>query len=134
MLWDGTTNRMQEALAVFHPIVNSRWFVNTTIALIFTKYDKLRTKLAAGPLKAYFAEFEADNNVEEAAAYITHKFLSLNETQKHIEVYYNSIVDDQWRLGETAMDILQRVRHDSLGRGFTADSPSSGIPHSRLSV
>ncbi|KAL8646043.1 MAG: hypothetical protein Q9226_007038 [Calogaya cf. arnoldii] len=120
---DETANRMQEALSVFDAIVNSKWFVNTTIALIFTKYDKLRTKLDAGPMKAYFADFEADNNVEEAAAYITHKFLSLNATQKHIEVYYTSIVDDQWRLGQTAMDFLQRVRRD-----FIAYSHPSGIP------
>ncbi|KAL8847613.1 MAG: hypothetical protein Q9221_007343 [Calogaya cf. arnoldii] len=133
-LFDGTTNRMRDALEVFHSIVNSKWFVRTTIALIFTKYDKLRTKLAAGPLKAYFADLEADNNVEEAGAYITHKFLSLNETQKHVEVHYTSIVDEPWRLGETAMDILQRVRHDSLGREFPADSLSSGITHSRVSV
>ena len=111
---DETANRVTEALTLFDSIVNSRWFINTTFALLFTKYDRLAAKLKASPLKNYCPDFEGGDDLEEATAYITNKFVSLSQQDdRTIEVYYTSIVDDQRSLGKTAIDFLQRVTYTS---------------------
>ena len=105
---------MQEALSLFDSIVNSRWFVKSKVALIFTKYDKLAAKLESSPLKNYFTDYERNNNLEEATAYITDRFVSLNQHKtKLVEVYYTSIVDGPQSLGKTAMEALQQFAQDT---------------------
>jgi guanine nucleotide-binding protein subunit alpha len=114
---DETVNRIQEALTLFDSIVNSRWFINTPIALLFTKYDKLSAKLKANPLKNYCPDFEGGYDLEKATTYITNRFVSLSRhDDKTIEFFYTSIVHDQRSLGKTAMDFLQRVKCDYSAR------------------
>ncbi|MCJ1403255.1 guanine nucleotide-binding protein subunit alpha [Xylographa trunciseda] len=115
---DETVNRVQEALRLFDSIVNSRWFKKTAFALLFTKYDKLAVKLKASPLKYYFPDFKGRDDLEEATAYITNRFVSLSRhDDRTIEVFYTSIVDDERSLGKTAIDFLQRIRYDYSARG-----------------
>ncbi|MCJ1377204.1 guanine nucleotide-binding protein subunit alpha [Xylographa soralifera] len=115
---DEKVNRIQEALTLFDSIVNSRWFVHTEFALLFTKYDKLATKLKASPLKNYCPDFEGGHDLAEATAYITDRFVSLSRhDDKVIEVYYTSIADDERSLGETAIDFLKRVTYHDSARG-----------------
>ncbi|MCJ1283127.1 guanine nucleotide-binding protein subunit alpha [Xylographa opegraphella] len=110
---DETVNRMQEALVLFDSVVNSRWFVKTAIALFFTKYDKLAAKLKASPMKNYFPQFVGGDDLEEATAYITRRFVSLNENHaKPIAVHYTSIVDNPRKPGKMAIDFLQRTTDD----------------------
>ena len=40
-----TQNRMKESLVLFESIVNSRWFLRTSIILLLTKIDVFRHKL-----------------------------------------------------------------------------------------
>ena len=48
LLEDDSANRMNEALALFKEIVNSKWFVDTEIILLLNKTDLLQEKLRAG--------------------------------------------------------------------------------------
>ena len=114
---DPTVNRIHEALELFHSIVNTRWFVNTTIALLFTKCDKLATKLKSSPLENYFPDFYGGDDLEAATTYMTNRFVSLKQYRSQsIEVHYINIVDDPRGPGKTAMDFLERVTHDASAR------------------
>ncbi|MCJ1434227.1 guanine nucleotide-binding protein subunit alpha [Xylographa pallens] len=114
---DETVNRMQEALNLFESLVISRWFVNTTFALIFTKYDKLVANVKASPLRNYFLDFEGGDDLEKATAYMTNRFLSLNQQDdRTIEVLYTSIDVDPRNPGKMAMDFLKRVMYDHSAR------------------
>ncbi|MCJ1293668.1 guanine nucleotide-binding protein subunit alpha [Xylographa carneopallida] len=107
------TNRMQENFMLFESMIKFRWASSPTFALLFTKYDKLAGKLKTSPMKNYFPDFQGDDDLEHATAYITNRFLSLSRTHnRHIEIHYTSIVDHPRRLGYTVMDFLQRVRFD----------------------
>lgn len=126
LLEDDRVNRMQEELTLFDSIVNSRWFVKTKFALVFTKYDKLAAKLAYSPLRRTFPDFEGGDDLNEATAYITNRFVSLSEhNDKTIVVYYTSIVDDQRSPGKTAMDFLQ---------GFTSGNPAGVQVTKRVTI
>ena len=64
-----------------------KWFVKTEFALLFTQYDKLAAKLHANPLKD-FPDFEGGDDLEEATAYITNRFVSLSQRQNHQGLLY----------------------------------------------
>ena len=109
---DKTVNGMHEALVLFDSIVNTKRFTNTSFALFFIKYDKLAAKLKASPLKNYFPIFKGGDDLEEAAAYITKKFVSLSQhSNKTIDVYYTSIVEDRRSPGKMAKGFLKRVAY-----------------------
>ncbi|CAG8439727.1 6492_t:CDS:2 [Diversispora eburnea] len=50
----GILNRLAERLILFESIINSRWFLRTSIILLLTKIDLFRTKLLRVPLEQYF--------------------------------------------------------------------------------
>lgn len=47
---DENQNRMEETLALFHEIINSRWFRNTSIILFLNKRDMFQEKIKESPL------------------------------------------------------------------------------------
>ena len=101
--------RMQEALDLFDSIVDSKWFVCTTFALFFTKYDKLAEKLKTSPMKKYFPDFKGGNDLQEARTYITDRFASSSKHKsQNIEFFDTSIIDDERNLGKTTINFLQR--------------------------
>lgn len=102
---DETVNRMQEALILFDDTINSIRFFSTETALIFTKCDKLAAKLKTTPMKKFFPDFEGGDDLQNARAYITDRFISLNQhSDKNISIYYTSIADDEKSLGKVAVN------------------------------
>ena len=57
---DGSVNRLQEALDLFHNICHSQWFTRTAVQLVFNKTDLFREKLKTSPLEAYFPDFQGE--------------------------------------------------------------------------
>ena len=92
---DKSVDDMSEALYLFKFVVNSPWFIDTQFALLFTKCDTLAAKLKASPMRKYFLDFDGGDDIEDAKAYITDRFVSLSlRDKKTIEVYYTSSIDD----------------------------------------
>lgn len=50
-------NRMQESLVLFESVINSRWFLRTSVILFLNKIDVFKMKLAKTPLEKYFPEY-----------------------------------------------------------------------------
>jgi guanine nucleotide-binding protein subunit alpha len=48
---------MIESIALFESVVNSRWFLHTSIMLFLNKVDLFKTKVARVPLEKYFPDY-----------------------------------------------------------------------------
>ena len=84
MFEDDETNRMADALKVFHMVSNSRHFENIPIILLFNKVDLFREKLGRGIEFESFSEdyeFKGDgSNYAAVTGFVRETFESQNET------------------------------------------------------
>lgn len=106
---DNTTNMMQEALALFDSTCNDRWFLKTSMILLFTHIHSLQRKLATSPIRNHFPDFEGDPlSFEAAKAYIMTRFVNLNQkVENTIQVHFTDMTDDT-SLGKAAFAALQK--------------------------
>jgi guanine nucleotide-binding protein subunit alpha len=82
---DNTQNRMMESLVLFDSVVNSRWFMRTSIVLFLNKVDLFRAKLPKSPLGNYFPDYSGGNDVNRAAKYLLWRFNQVNRA--HLNLY-----------------------------------------------
>lgn len=74
-LEDEKTNSMTDTLTFFEEICSLVPFADTPLVLVFTKVDKLKSKLAHSPLSAYFPDYEKKEvDVNHAISFIHKKF------------------------------------------------------------
>ncbi|KAL2000062.1 hypothetical protein VTN02DRAFT_3609 [Thermoascus thermophilus] len=78
-------NRMMESLVLFDSVVNSRWFMRTSIILFLNKVDLFRQKLGRSPLSKYFPDYSGGNDVNRAAKYLLWRFNQVNRA--HLNLY-----------------------------------------------
>ncbi|KAF7296914.1 Heterotrimeric G-protein alpha subunit [Mycena indigotica] len=74
-------NRMRESLYLFESIINSRWFLRTSVILFLNKIDVFKRKLPKIPLGRYFPEYAGGNDLKKAAKYILWKFMQENRAK-----------------------------------------------------
>ncbi len=60
LLEESGQNRMQESLVLFESVINSRWFLRTSVILFLNKIDVFKVKLAKTPLEKYFPEYTGE--------------------------------------------------------------------------
>lgn len=58
---------MLESLSLFESIVNSRWFIHTSIMLFLNKVDLFQAKLTRVPLNKYFPDYVGKQYIESSA-------------------------------------------------------------------
>ena len=78
-------NRMMESLVLFDSVVNSRWFMRTSIILFLNKVDLFKEKLERSPLANYFPDYSGGNDVNRAAKYLLWRFNQVNRA--HLNLY-----------------------------------------------
>lgn len=54
---------MQESLVLFESVINSRWFLRTSVILFLNKIDLFKQKLPKVPLVQYFPEYTGKYSV-----------------------------------------------------------------------
>ncbi len=94
-------NRMQESLILFDSVINSRWFLRTSIILFLNKIDVFKSKLpkvrlgcsrsqmctlhdaysSQVPLERYFPEYTGGADINKAAKYILWRFMQANRAR-----------------------------------------------------
>ncbi|KAF9444173.1 heterotrimeric G-protein alpha subunit, GPA3-like protein [Macrolepiota fuliginosa MF-IS2] len=84
---------MQESLHLFESVVNSRWFMRTSIILFLTKIDLFKAKIGEVPLARYFEEYTGGADVNKAAKYILWKFIQCNRARLSIYPHLNQAQD-----------------------------------------
>jgi len=90
---------MAESLVLFDSVINSRWFLRTSIVLFLNKIDVFRRKLRRVsdwrhllfvsckptipkvPLEQYFQEYTGGPNVNKATKYILWRFMQANRAK-----------------------------------------------------
>ncbi|KAF7344885.1 Heterotrimeric G-protein alpha subunit, GPA3-like protein [Mycena venus] len=78
---DRRLNRMRESLILFESVINSRWFLRTSVILFLTKIDLFKKKLPRIPLKRYFPEYTGGSDLNKAAKYILWEFMQKNRAR-----------------------------------------------------
>lgn len=84
---DETVNRMHEAMTLFESVVNSRWFVQTSIILFLNKTDLFAQKLSTSPLRETFAEYTGGDNYHLACEFLLSKYNALNHHPEKKMIY-----------------------------------------------
>ena len=95
-------NRIAESLVLFDSVINSRWFLRTSIILLLNKVDIFRDKLrtvsnrdlffsffggltnSQVPLERYFQEYTGGPNANKAAKYILWRFMQANRAKLNV--------------------------------------------------
>ncbi|KAJ6471434.1 G-protein alpha subunit-domain-containing protein [Mycena sanguinolenta] len=85
LIEDRDQNRMCESITLFSSIINSRWFVRTSIFLFFTEIDVFKAKISKIPLSSYFPEYTGGPDVHSAARFILWRFMQ--ENRARLSVY-----------------------------------------------
>lgn len=85
LLEEANQNRMMESLVLFDSVVNSRWFMRTSIILFLNKVDLFKDKLARSPLGNFFPDYSGGNDVNRAAKYLLWRFNQVNRA--HLNLY-----------------------------------------------
>ncbi|KAI8150348.1 guanine nucleotide binding protein, alpha subunit [Fennellomyces sp. T-0311] len=77
-------NRMMESLVLFESVVNSRWFLRTSVILFLNKIDLFVTKMARVPLERYFPDYSGGNDASKGAKYLLWRFNQTNRMKLKI--------------------------------------------------
>ena len=83
-------NRMIESLVLFESVINSRWFLRTSIILFLNKIDVFKQKLPKVPLERYFQEYTGGPDINKAAKYILWRFMQKNRAR--LSVYPQCVI------------------------------------------
>ena len=86
-------NRMLESLVLFESVINSRWFVRTSIILFLNKFDLFEAKLKKVPLQKYFPEYTGGDDVNKAAKFMLWRFQQLNRGKLNIYPHLTCATD-----------------------------------------
>ncbi|KAI9012886.1 guanine nucleotide binding protein, alpha subunit [Gaertneriomyces semiglobifer] len=121
LLEESTQNRMAESLILFESVINSRWFLRTSIILFLNKTDLFKIKLARNPLEKYFPEYKGGPDINKAAKFILWRFTQTNRARLNIYPHLTQATDtSNIRLVFAAVKvtILQNALKDSVSRMF----------------
>ncbi|KAJ6596198.1 heterotrimeric G-protein alpha subunit, GPA3-like protein [Mycena vulgaris] len=109
-------NRMRESLYLFESVINSRWFLRTSVILFLNKIDVFKRKLPKIPLGRYFPEYAGGNDLQKAAKYILWKFMQENRAKLTVYPHMTQATNTKYiRLVFAAVKetILQNALKDS---------------------
>jgi len=93
LIEDKEQNRMVESLMLFDSVVNSRWFIRTSIILFLNKYDLFVIKLKKIPLEKFFPDYSGEKEPKKAASFIRDKFLQKNKAKLAIFPHLTQATD-----------------------------------------
>ena len=74
---ESNRNRMMESMVIFDSVVNSRWFMRSSVFLLLNNLDSFRRKLRRAPLANYFPDYSGGNDVNKAEEFILWRFTQL---------------------------------------------------------
>lgn len=116
LLEEDSQNRLEESLALFDSVVNSRWFSRTSVVLFLNKIDVLASKLPYSPLEDYFPDYNGGNSINKAVKYILWRFTQLNRSGLNIYPHVTQATDTsniQLVFAAVSETILENLLRDS---------------------
>ncbi|KAF7333954.1 Heterotrimeric G-protein alpha subunit [Mycena sanguinolenta] len=77
-------NSMRESITLFSDIINSRWFLRTSIILFLTEVDVFKTKITKIPLERHFPEYTGGPDINNAVRFILWRFMQENRARLRV--------------------------------------------------
>lgn len=93
LLEEVTRNRMLESLDLFKSVINSRWFLRTSIILFLNKIDVFKVKIHKVSLENFFKDYTGGADVNRAAKYILWRYLQLNKSRLSVYPHLTQATD-----------------------------------------
>ncbi|KAJ2538009.1 Guanine nucleotide-binding protein alpha-2 subunit [Coemansia sp. RSA 1853] len=93
LLEDSSHNRMDESLVLFDSIVNSRWFLRTSIILFLNKKDIFEKKIKVVPISNYYPEYTGGPEYKHALNFVLWKFSQANRADLKIYPHVTQATD-----------------------------------------
>ncbi|KAI0061797.1 G-protein alpha subunit [Artomyces pyxidatus] len=93
LLEEKKQNRMAESLVLFDSVINSRWFLRTSIILFLNKIDVFKNKLPKVPLEKFFPEYTGGSDVNKGAKYILWRFMQANRARLSVYPHITQATD-----------------------------------------
>jgi guanine nucleotide-binding protein G(i) subunit alpha len=93
LLEDPNVNRLQESIQVFDSVINSRWFLKSTIIFFMNKTDLFKDRLRRFPLENYYKDYANGFDPSKAAKYIYLLFQDVNRQKLKIYPHYTNACD-----------------------------------------
>jgi len=84
---------MAESLVLFESVINSRWFLRTSIILFLNKIDVFKAKLPKVPLDRFFPEYTGGTDVNKGAKYILWRFMQANRARLNVYPHITQATD-----------------------------------------
>ncbi|KAI7880854.1 G-protein alpha subunit [Lichtheimia hyalospora FSU 10163] len=116
LLEESRQNRMMESLVLFESVINSRWFLRTSIILFLNKIDVFKSKLPKLPFERYFPDYGGGQDIKNATKYILWRFNQTNRAKLNIYPHLTEATStNNIRLvfGAIAETILRNALKDS---------------------
>lgn len=118
LLEESSQNAMMEQLVLFDSVVNSRWFMHTSIILFLSNISVFRQKLARNPLRNYFPDYSGGNDVNRAAKYLLWRFNQVNRA--HLNLYpHLTDPNDTTNIRSVFAAIKETILQNALRNGAT---------------
>ncbi|KAH8979819.1 heterotrimeric G protein alpha subunit A [Lactarius hatsudake] len=86
-------NLMAESLVLFESVINSRWFLRTSIMLFLNGIEEFKIKLSKVPLQKYFPEYTGGEDVNKGAKYILWRFMQANRARLNVYPHITDVCD-----------------------------------------
>ncbi|KAI9271257.1 guanine nucleotide-binding protein alpha-3 subunit [Helicostylum pulchrum] len=93
LLEESRQNRMLESLVLFESVINSRWFLRTTIILFLNKIDIFRQKVKKIPLEKFFPDYGGGTDLNKSVKYILWRFNQTNRAKLRIYPHITQATD-----------------------------------------
>ena len=81
-------NRLMESLVLFDNVVNSQWFVQSSVILLLSNFGRFKEKLYASPLERYFCDYTGGIDLNRAMDYILFRFKGVNRSDLTLYTYW----------------------------------------------
>jgi guanine nucleotide-binding protein G(i) subunit alpha len=132
LLEEPSQNRLMESLVLFDSVVNSPWFMRTSIILYFWNVALFKQKIARDPLDKYFPDYRGGNDLNRAAKYLLWRFNQVNRAKLNMFPHLCEVSDpSNIRLMFAAIKetVLQNALKDSR---IPITRPSFGLQFEAL--
>ncbi|KAJ7459635.1 heterotrimeric G protein alpha subunit A [Mycena galericulata] len=87
------TTRMRESISLFESVVNSRWFLRTSVVLFLNKLDVFERKLLNTPLERHFPEYAGGTDQQTAAKFVLSRFVQANRARLTVYPHFTHTAD-----------------------------------------
>ncbi|KAH8985759.1 guanine nucleotide binding protein, alpha subunit [Lactarius hatsudake] len=106
-------NLLAKSLVLFESVVNSRWFLRTSIILFLNGIEEFKVKLSKVPLEDYFPEYTGGTDANKGAKYILWRFMQTNRARLNVYPHITDVFDTS-NIRLVFVTVKETILHNAL--------------------